>query len=208
MKSFNARSEAIGTAMPTGHVLGVQTGVARKVQFEGRSVLTAFGKTPVHGPVAVVALGMEGDEQADLTVHGGLDKAVYAYPHEHYAFWVQQREQAGVSPIDATLEMGALGENLTLAGILEDEVWVGDLLRFPHCTLRVTQPREPCFKFNAAMGFNQASKWMAQSGHCGFYLAVDQTGTIEAGDTFELLPGSRQVAIAERFRAKLFKHSR
>jgi MOSC domain-containing protein YiiM len=85
---------------------------------------------------------------------------------------------------------------------------VGDLLQFPHCTLRVTQPREPCFKFNAAMGFNQASKVMAQSGWCGFYLAVDVPGFLAAGDACLLVPGQRRVGIPERFKAMMFKHMR
>ena len=94
-------------------------------------------------------------------MHGGLDKAVYAYPAEHYDFWRDARQQAGVADIDTQLAYGALGENLTLQGLLEADVWVGDVLRFTDCELRVTQPREPCYKFNAAMGFSGAAKAMA-----------------------------------------------
>lgn len=186
-------------------VVGVQLAAARKVMISGRSVLTAIHKTAVQGPVAVGPLGLQGDEQADPTVHGGLDKAVYAYPAEHYDFWRNARHQAGVGGIDDQLNPGAVGENLTLQGLLEHEVWVGDVLQFEHCTLRVTQPREPCFKFNAAMGFNQAAKAMAHSGHCGFYLAVDVPGTIQAGESFTLLPGNRQTRISERFHTLMFK---
>lgn len=118
----------------------------------GRVILMAIHKTDVQGAVVVKPLGLEGDEQADPSVHGGLDKAVCAYPSEHYAFWRQQREQAGVAGIDDALLHGSIGENLTLQGLLETDVWVGDVLRFPHCTLRATQPREPCYKFNAARG--------------------------------------------------------
>jgi MOSC domain-containing protein YiiM len=189
-------------------LLGVQTAQARKVMIAGRAILTAIHKTTVAGPVAVQPLGLQGDEQADPSVHGGLDKAVYAYPSEHYAFWRDQRTQAGVVAIDDTLPFGSMGENLTLQGLLEADVWVGDLLRFPHCTLRVTQPREPCYKFNAAMGFNTAVKAMALSGHCGFYLAVDEPGTLQAGDAFELVPGLRQMSIAQQFASKIFKHLR
>jgi MOSC domain-containing protein YiiM len=189
-------------------LLGVQTAQARKVMISGRAILTAIHKTTVAEPVAVQPLGLLGDEQADLSVHGGLDKAVYAYPSEHYAFWRDQRMQAGVAGIDDALPFGSMGENLTLQGLLEANVWVGDLLRFPHCTLRVTQPREPCYKFNAAMGFNTAVKAMAQSGFCGFYLAVDAPGTLQAGDAFELVPGPRQMSIAQRFQTKVFKHLR
>ena len=189
-------------------LLSVQTGIARKVQIQGRSILTAIYKTPVTGPVPVMPLGLAGDEQADLSVHGGLDKAVYAYPSEHYPFWQEAREQAGVAGVDDQLPFGSMGENLTLAGLLEQDVWVGDVLRFAHCALRVVQPREPCFKFNAAMGFNTAVKAMALSGRCGFYLAVDTSGSIAAGESFTLEPGPRQMGIPELFNAKLFKHLR
>jgi MOSC domain-containing protein YiiM len=141
-------------------------------------------------------------------VHGGLEKAVYAYPTEHYGFWRAQRAEAGVAGIDDQLPWGAMGENLTLAGLLETDVWVGDVLAFANCTLRVAQPREPCFKFNAAMGFNTAVKAMAQSGFCGYYLSVDQPGTVLVGEGFVLHPGPRRVSIPERFNAKMFKHMR
>ena len=128
----------------------VQIGVARKVAVGGRTVLTAIGKTPVAGPVAVGPLGLAGDEQADLSVHGGLEKAVYAYPLEHYAFWNDLRQRAGLADIEPELPTGAMGENLTLQGLLEHQLWVGDVLVFDNCRLRVTQPREPCYKFNIA----------------------------------------------------------
>ena len=186
----------------------VQVAQARKVVIAGRSILTAIHKTKVEGAVFVKPLGLQGDEQADLSVHGGLEKAVYAYPAEHYAFWREARRQAGVAAIDDALPHGSMGENLTLSGVLETDVWVGDVLRFPHCVLRVSQPREPCYKFNAAMGFNTAVKAMAQSGLCGFYLSVDEPGTVQAGEAFELLPGPRHLSIPQRFQAKMFKHMR
>ncbi len=190
------------------HIESIQTGQARKVLIAGRSVLTAIRKTAVAGPVAVNPLGLDGDEQADPSVHGGLDKAIYAYPAEHYPFWQAQREAAGLAGIDDALPFGAVGENLSLRGLLETQVWVGDVLRLAQCTLRVEQPREPCFKFNAAMGFNTAVKAMAQSGFCGFYLSVDQPGVLQAGEAFELLPGPRRVSVPERFNAKMFKNMR
>jgi MOSC domain-containing protein YiiM len=189
-------------------VTSIQVAQARKVMIEGRSILTAIHKTAVQGLVDVQPLGLLGDEQADLSVHGGLEKAVYAYPTEHYAFWREARHDAGVAGIDSDLPHGSMGENLTLSGLLETDVWVGDVLRFPHCVLRVEQPREPCYKFNAAMGFNTAVKTMAQSGFCGFYLSVDEPGTMLAGDGFELLPGPRHVSIPQRFQARMFKHMR
>ena len=172
-------------------IQGVQVGQARKALIGGRAVATAIHKRSVAGPVVVRPLGLEGDEQADLSVHGGLDKAVYAYPSAHYAFWRDQRMQAGVAGIDDALPFGAMGENLTLSGLLETDVWVGDVLEFPDCALRVDQPREPCFKFNAAMGFNTAVKAMAQSGFCGFYLVVQKPGSLQAGQSFVLHPGAR-----------------
>jgi MOSC domain-containing protein YiiM len=189
-------------------VLGVQVGQARKALISGRAVMTAIRKTAAAGPVAVKALGLEGDEQVDLSVHGGLEKAVYAYPSEHYGFWRAQRAQAGLDGIDDQLAFGAMGENLTLAGLLETDLWVGDVLAFANCTLRVEQPREPCFKFNAAMGFKTAVKDMAQSGFCGFYLSVYEPGQVQAGEAFALHQGPRRVSIPERFNAKMFKHMR
>lgn len=189
-------------------LLSLQTACARHVLIQGRKVLTAIHKQAVAGSVAVLPLGLQGDEQADLSVHGGLDKAVYAYPTEHYAFWQQARQEAGLADIDATLPWGSMGENLSITGLLEAQVWVGDVLKFPHCALRVTQPREPCYKFNAAMGFATAAKLMAQNGCCGFYLAVDEPGSLQAGEAFELLPGPRRLGIPEMFKAKLFKHMR
>jgi MOSC domain-containing protein YiiM len=189
-------------------IQGIQVGSARKALIGGRAVLTAIRKSAVAGPVAVRALGLAGDEQADLSVHGGLEKAVYAYPSEHYGFWREQRLQAGVGGIDDELPFGGMGENLTLSGLLEADVWVGDVLEFADCALRVEQPREPCFKFNAAVGFNTAVKVMAQSGFCGFYLSVHTPGSLQAGESFVLHPGPRRVGIPERFNAKMFKHMR
>jgi MOSC domain-containing protein YiiM len=169
---------------------------------DGRQVLTAIGKRPAAGPVAVRALGLAGDEQGDPSVHGGLSKAIYAYPHEHYAFWRVVRAQAGVAAWDDTIVPGAMGENLCLRGLLEGDMWIGDYLRLPHCTLAISEPRQPCFKFNHAMGFSQAVKLMLQSGYCGSYLTVVETGTIEAGDEARLLPGPREVNLLELFRSR------
>ena len=192
-------------------ITSVQVAQARKVQIGGRNILTAIHKTALSGPVPVGVLGLLGDEQADLSVHGGLEKAVYAYPSEHYDFWRQQRQRAGVADLpgmDDPLHPGAMGENLTTSGVLESQVWVGDVLQFANCTLRVEQPREPCFKFNAALGFDTAARAMAHSGYCGFYLSVDQPGSLQAGESFELLPGPRRMGIPERFQARMVKHLR
>ena len=189
-------------------LLSVQLGQARRIQIGERSILTAYGKQAVREPVALLPLGLFGDEQADLSVHGGLEKAVYAYPSEHYAYWQAARREAGLSQIDDSLPHGSLGENLTLLGLLETDLWAGDVLKFPGCELRVTLPREPCYKFNAAMGFGRASRLMAQTGFCGFYLAVECPGTLQAGDSFEVVAGRRGVSIPTLFAAKMSKHLR
>lgn len=194
--------------LPSQRLLSVQLAVARRVSMGGRQILTAMGKQAVAGPVPVLPLGLLGDEQADLSVHGGLEKAVYAYPAEHYPFWQAARRERGLDQIDDSLPFGRLGENLTLQGLLESDVWAGDVLRFPHCELQVRIPREPCYKLNAAMGFAGASRLMAQSGFCGFYLSVLTPGTLSAGDSFELLPGRRSVSMGQLFAAKMGKHLR
>ncbi len=103
-------------------VLSVNTGIARPLRIGGRDILSAIGKVPVPGPVAVGPLGLQGDEQADPTVHGGLDKAVYAYPVEHLPFWQAQRRDAGVSLFNDPLPPGFMGENLSIEGLLEADV--------------------------------------------------------------------------------------
>jgi MOSC domain-containing protein YiiM len=182
-------------------VLSVNTArVENFIATAGERLESAIRKRARSGPVGVGPLGLEGDEQADPSVHGGLSKAVYAYPQEHYSFWMTVRGQAKV---EGALQPGDCGENLTLAGLQESQVWIGDVLRFPDCELVVSEPRYPCFKFNAHMGFNQAAKLMAQSGWCGFYLAVKREGTIAASENFELIAGPREVGIVELFKAKM-----
>lgn len=190
-------------------LLSVNTGLSRPLRVAGgRSVLSAIGKAPVAGSVAVAAMGLMGDDQADPSVHGGLDKAVYAYPVEHLDFWAQERREQGASLFDEPLPFGFMGENLSISGLLETEVWIGDTLHFPDCSLRVTAPREPCFKFAAIMGFAQAGKRMMQQDCPGFYLSVAKAGHIEAGQAFTLEPGQRGLTVSDAFRAKRIKHLR
>jgi len=186
----------------SGRVLSVNVARAAAISIDGRDVMTAIGKRAVDGRQRVGMLGMEGDEQADLRVHGGPSKAVYAYPSEHYPFWQTVRAQAGVAPWNQALAPGSLGENLTIAGVVETDVFVGDVLQFAGCALAVSQPRLPCFKLNAAMGFKHAAKLMTESAWCGWYLAVREPGTIAAGESFEIVPGPRAVSIWELFRAR------
>jgi MOSC domain-containing protein YiiM len=189
-------------------IVSVNIGSARRLRVGERSVLSAIGKTPVAGVLAVGRMGLAGDEQADPSVHGGLAKAVYAYPVEHLPFWTEQRRSHGVSLFDETLLPGFMGENLSIEGLLEHEVWIGDELLLPDCVLRVTAPREPCFKFNAVMGLNTAGRLMMQQDCPGFYLAVAQPGSIEAGQSFSLRPGRRGLSVREAFAAKRVKHLR
>ncbi|AOG23402.1 MOSC domain-containing protein [Acidovorax sp. RAC01] len=189
-------------------IQSINVGTARRLRVGERSILTGIGKQPVQGPIPVGPLGLLGDEQADLSVHGGLQKAVYAYPAAHYAFWQAQRREHGVSLFDEVLPPGFAGENLTVDGPLEHEVFVGDEWHFPHCVLRVTAPREPCFKFNAVMGFAGAGRAMALAGNCGYYLSVDTPGTLAAGDSATLVPGQRSLSIAQALAGKWAKHRR
>jgi MOSC domain-containing protein YiiM len=184
-------------------LLSLNASAARPLVIDGREVMSGIVKRSVAGPVEVRAMGLAGDEQADLSVHGGLSKAVYAYPSEHYGFWQTVRAQAKVAAWDDVLPPGSLGENLTLQGLLETEAWIGDVLRFADCELAVSEPRFPCFKFNAVMGFNQASKLMVANAWCGFYLAVRRPGLLRAGESFELIPGPREVGITELFRSRV-----
>lgn len=190
-------------------ILSVNTAAARAVQINGREVMTAIGKQARQGPVAYGPLGLDGDEQADPTVHGGLSKAVYAYPSEHLAFWKTVRAQARAAQWDDEVPPGLVGENLTLQGLTERQLWVGDELRFADGgVLVVSEPRFPCFKFNAAMGFDKAAKLMAESGYCGTYLAVRVPGRVQAGDSFELVPGERALSVVDRFRAGMHRAMR
>jgi MOSC domain-containing protein YiiM len=158
-------------------------------------IATGIHKQPVAAPVMVRKLGLEGDEQADLTVHGGLDKAVYAYPVEHYPFW--QAAQLAATKREQPLPHGSMGENLTIQGLLEQDLWVGDQLSIGSAVLQVTEPRSPCYKFAAKMGFKHAVKLMVQSGASGFYLRVIREGVVTAGDAIALSAGPREVSVVQ-----------
>ena len=181
------------------HILHVCTGRAQPLQAEGGTLQSGIRKTAIAGPVAASALGLQGDGQADLSVHGGQSKAIYAYPAEHLPFWQTVRAQAGVQPWGEALPPGLLGENLLLQGLLETDLWVGDRLVLPDFVLTVSGPRFPCFKFTAIMGFKQAAKMMVESDFCGSYLAVLVPGAVQAGDAIELQPGPREVNIRALF---------
>ena len=144
----------------------------------GRTVRTSIFKTPVDRRLRVTTLNLEGDQQSDLSVHGGVDKAVYAYPSEHYAYWRQELPQMD-------LPWGVFGENLTTEGLLEEDVRIGDRLRVGSAEFVVTQPRMPCYKLGIRFGRPDIVKRFLQSGRTGFYLAVTREGEVGAGDAIE-----------------------
>ena len=159
----------------------------------------SMSHTDKPSPVEINALGVIGDEQADPTVHGGIEKAIYVYPHEHYPFWNALLSRELKTPID--LQPGAMGENFTITGLLEVDVFVGDTLQIGDLEFIVTKLREPCFKFNAKMRYKGATKAMLQSGYCGWYMRVITSGKLMAGSTINLQPGKQETAIADQVRA-------
>ena len=161
-------------------LLSVNVGLPREIEWKGKIVRTSIFKAPVTGRVRVARLNVEGDQQSDLTVHGGLDKAVYAYASEHYAFWHQ--ELPGVD-----LPQGVFGENFTTAGLLEETFYIGDRLRIGSAEFVVTQPRMPCFKLGIRFNRPDMVKRFLQSGRTGFYFAVINEGEVAAGDSIELI---------------------
>jgi MOSC domain-containing protein YiiM len=161
-------------------LLSVNVGLPREIDWNGRVVRTSIFKAPVIGRVRVSKLNIEGDQQSDLSVHGGIDKAVYAYPSEHYPFW--RRELPGID-----LPWGAFGENFTTEGLLEEAVRIGDRFRAGSAEFVVTQPRMPCFKLAIRFDRPDIVKRFLQSGRSGFYFAVVKEGEISAGDSIEML---------------------
>ena len=167
-------------ALPVLQVISVNVGQPTEVTWKGKKVLTGIFKEPVAGPVAVRRLNLAGDRQADLTVHGGPAKAVYAYPAEHYSFWREQFPEM-------ELPWGMFGENLTVTGLLEDAVHIGDHFQVGTARLVVTQPRVPCYKLGVKFGRDDILKRFLQSGLTGFYFSVLEEGKVCAGDPIRLL---------------------
>jgi MOSC domain-containing protein YiiM len=172
-------------------VVSVNVGLPREVIWKGMAVQTAIFKEPVLGQVEMDDMNLAGDRQADLTVHGGRDKAVYAYPSEHYAYW--SKELPG-----ATLNWGHFGENLTTKGLSEETLCVGDCLKVGSAVLRVTQPRMPCYKLALRFGRDDMIKRFLASGRSGFYFSILETGSVGPGSSIELIDrDTNQVSIAE-----------
>jgi len=162
------------------NVVSVNVGLPREVTYKGKRLTTGIFKEPVEGRTMLRRLNLDGDRQADLSVHGGPSKAVYAYPSEHYEYWREQL--AGVD-----LPWGMFGENLTVEGLREDRVNIGDRFRIGSAHVMVTEPRLPCHKLAAKFGRDDIIKRFLHSGRTGFYFAVLQEGEVGAGDRITVI---------------------
>jgi len=174
-------------------VVSVNVGLPREVIWKRQRVNTAIFKEPVEGTIPIRKLNLDGDRQADLTVHGGPDKAVYAYPVEHYEYW-----RTRVPETPETL--GAFGENLTTRSVLEKDLNIGDQVCVGTALLQVAQPRMPCYKLQVRFDRDDMTKLFALSGRSGFYFSVIEEGKVKAGDTIEVVKRDEQrVSIADVF---------
>jgi MOSC domain-containing protein YiiM len=179
-------------------LISINVGLPRTVTWQGKPVTTGIFKEPVSGPVMLRRLNLEGDRQADLSVHGGADKAVYVYLAEHYDYW-------RVELPDTPLPWGAFGENFTVAGLLEDEVNIGDRFRIGGAEVIVTQPRLPCYKLAVKFGRADMVKRFLASRRTGFYVAVLQEGEVAAGEAIELISrDENKVTVADITRLYAF----
>ncbi len=177
-------------------LVSINVGIPREVVEKGKTVTTGIFKEPVEGRVLLRRLNLDGDKQADLSVHGGVNKAVYAYPFEYYEYW------RTVLPY-VNLHWGMFGENFTTEGLLDDAVRIGDRFRIGSAEVVVTQPRLPCYKLGIRFGRADMVKRFLASGRTGFYFAVLREGDVGAGDAIELIgreEGSNTVAEIVRAR--------
>jgi MOSC domain-containing protein YiiM len=171
-------------------LLSVNVGLPREVTWRGQIVRTSIWKNPVDGRVAVSTLNLAGDEQSDLSVHGGAEKAVYVYPSEHYDYW--RTQLPGIE-----LPWGVFGENFTTQGLLEETVQIGDRLHTGSAQFAVTQPRMPCFKLEIRFGRPDMVKRFLRSGRTGFYLSVLGEGSVAAGEAIEHVAGGTGVSVRD-----------
>ena len=177
-------------------IISLNVGRPKTATYQDKPVQTGIYKQPVTGPVKLIGNNLAGDGQADLKHHGGVSKAVYAYPLEHYAFWQQKLG------LDKALPYGIFGENLTVAGLDETSSYVGDHWRVGSAIVAVTQPRVPCFKLGVRFGDSSMTKRFMDEALTGVYLMVIQEGEMAAGDTIELVKrGKGEVAIKPLFEA-------
>jgi MOSC domain-containing protein YiiM len=172
-------------------LISVSVGLPRQVTWQGKTVMTGIFKEPVQGRILLQTLNLEGDRQADLSVHGGADKAVYLYPAEHYDYWRTELP-------NRDLPWGSFGENFTVTGLLEDAVHIGDRMRIGSAEVVVTQPRLPCYKLGIKFGQPDMVKRFAHSRRTGFYVAVREQGEVGAGDAIQLLSRDpHQITVAD-----------
>ena len=180
-------------------ILSVNVGLPREVTWQGKLVTTGIFKEPVKAPVMLRTLNLDGDQQADLTVHGGVDKAVYVYPSEHYGYW-----RAELPEVD--LSWGMFGENFTTEGLLEETVYIGDRFRIGDAQVVVTEPRMPCYKLGIKFGRADIIKRFLTSRRTGFYFAVAREGMVSAGDAIEFIGrDQREISVADITRLYAFE---
>jgi MOSC domain-containing protein YiiM len=180
-------------------ILSVNIGLPKEVTWQGKVVTTGIFKEPVNAPVMMRTLNLEGDRQADLTVHGGVTKAIYAYPSEHYGYW--RTELPGVD-----LPWGMFGENFTTEGLLEEAVYIGDRFRIGGTEVMATEPRMPCYKLGIKFGRADVIKRFLASRRTGFYFAVVRGGMVGAGDPIELIGREQQkISVADITRLYAFE---
>jgi MOSC domain-containing protein YiiM len=178
-------------------IVSVNVGMPREVVWQGMTVQTGIFKEPVAGPVTINKLNLAGDQQADLTVHGGPAKAIYAYPAEHYEYWRQEVP-------DVSFPWGKFGENLTTEGLQEDTLYIGDRVGAGSAILMVTQPRMPCYKLALRFERDDMIKRFLKSGRSGFYFSVIEPGEVSAGSKVEILSRDpNRVTVAEIVRLYL-----
>jgi MOSC domain-containing protein YiiM len=176
-------------------IISVNVGLPRSVRSGDRDVITGIFKSAVAGPRMLRRLNLEGDGQADLENHGGVAKAVYAYPSEHYEFW--RKELPGME-----LPPGIFGENLTTEGLREEDAGIGDHYRIGRAVVMVRQPRIPCYKLGVRFGRDDIAKRFLASGRCGIYFSVEEEGLVAAGDAIERIQrGGHGLTIADIERA-------
>ena len=181
-------------------VLSVNVGKCRTIIHKEKTFQTGIYKSQIHSKVRVNKLNIVGDEQVDKRVHGGLWKAVYVYPSEHYSVWQKNFP-------NLELEYGAFGENITAEGLFENQICVGDILQIGTCKFAVTEPRIPCFKFNIRLNEPQAVKFMVQNLISGFYLKVVEEGEISGGNEISIIEkGYGQIPLLELNKFLLFKN--
>lgn len=159
-------------------LISVNVSLPKEVHYKGENVTTGIFKDPLPGRVILRELNLDGDGQADLTVHGGVHQAVYAYPFEHYDYWKHTLSRQDLS-------YGQFGENFTVTGMMENQVHIGDIFRIGNAVVQITQPRVPCYKLAIKMNLPQFPKLFMASARTGFYLRVLQEGEVGAGDVIE-----------------------